>query len=168
MEKEIIFPEFIGESDEALVLVLPTLKEDLADLFAKFHAGEEIDYWFSWELVMVDPDEFMVVLDIDWEEGAGILVGFTPEMWDFFSSVTSKHHLVLMCDWDLVMKGIPGGMNSDGEFKPYALLIRDVNRGLSNLLEQAEELDPTEEQREAVDYLCKMLGNLQQPKYMLH
>ncbi|WP_051688194.1 hypothetical protein [Desulfofalx alkaliphila] len=168
MEKEIIFPEFIGESDEALVLVLPTLKEDLSDLFEMFHAGEEIDYWFSWELVMVNSDEFMVVLDIDWEEGAGILVGFTPEMWEFFRHVTSKQHLVLMCDWELVTKGLSAGMNDKGEFKPFALLIRDVNRGLWNLLEQVEELEIDEHQKETVDYLINVLSNLTQPKLMLH
>ncbi|MBM7855917.1 hypothetical protein JOC37_002339 [Desulfohalotomaculum tongense] len=168
MTKEVIFPEFIAESDEALVLVLPTLKDELSDLFAKFHNGEEISYWFSWELVMVDPDQFLIVLDIDWEEGTGIVVGFTPEMWEIFRTVTSKQHLLLMCDWELVMNGLAEDINSRDDFKPYTLLIRDVNQGLWKLLEQAEELEPDEQQKEIVDYLFEVLGKLYKQKYLLH
>lgn len=168
MIKEIIFPQFIGESDEALILVLPALKDELADLFVKFHSGEEIDYWFSWELVMVDEEEFLIVLDIDWEEGNGIVVGFTTEMWEIFRTVTSKQNLVLMCEWELFRNYANSHLDSGEEFKPYALLIRNVNRGLWNLLEQAEELETDERQRETIDYLFKVLGELYKQKYLLH
>ena len=168
MTKEIVFPEFIGESDDALVLVLPTLKDELSEIMERFHAGEEISYSFSWQLLNVEADEYLIVLDIDWEDGTGIVVGFTTEMWEIFRYVTSKQHLVLMFDWELVMKGIPGGLTSEGEFKPQAFLIRDVSRGLGNLLEQAEELEPDEQQSDSVGYLFEVLGDLQKERYLLH
>ncbi len=168
MTKEIVFPEFIGESDDALVLVLPTLKDELSEIMERFHAGEEISYSFSWQLLNVESDEYLIVLDIDWEDGTGIVVGFTTEMWEIFRYVTSKQHLVLMFDWELVMKGISGGLSPEGEFKPQAFLIRGVNRGLGNLLEQAEELEPGEQQSDSVGYLFEVLGELQKERYLLH
>ncbi|MTI81796.1 MAG: hypothetical protein FH758_13140 [Firmicutes bacterium] len=168
MEKEIIFPEFIAESDEALILVLPTLKEELSELFSKFHGGEEIDYWFSWELVMVDSSEFLVVLEIDWEEGTGIVVGFTTEMWEIFRSVTSKQDMVLMSDYELILNGISDSIDTSGDFKPYALLIRNAKRGMVNLLEQAEELETDDKQQETVNYLFEVLNKIFKEKYLLH
>ncbi|MEG6615811.1 hypothetical protein V6C27_05135 [Peptococcaceae bacterium 1198_IL3148] len=167
MTKGVVFPEFIGESDEALVLVLPTLKEELSDLFTKFHAGEEINYSFTWELLEVNDDDFLVVLDIDWEEGIGIGIGFGPEMWEIFRTVTSKQHIILMCDWEVVTMGVTKKIDEE-EFKPHALLIRDANRGLWRLLDQAEELEPNEEQKEIVEYLYDVLGEVHTQKFLLH
>jgi hypothetical protein len=166
--KEILFPEFIGETEEALVLVLPTLKEHLAGLFTRFHAGEEIDYCFSWELVEIDEKDFLVVLDIDWDEGTGIGVGFSSEMWEVFRSVSSMQQLILICDWELMTMGIAGEIDDDEDFKPYALLIRDANRGLWKLLDQARELQPNDQQKEAVNYLYDVLGEIHTQKFLLH
>lgn len=168
MTKEILLPEFIGETEEALILVLPTLKEHLAELFERFHAGEEFDYCFSWELVEIDDHNLLVVLDIDWEEGTGIGVGFSTEMWEIFRSVSTKQQLILICDWDLMTMGLNDEIDFDDDFKPYALLIRGANRGLWKLLDQASYIQPTEQQKEVVEYLYDVLGKLHTQKFLLH
>ncbi len=168
MTKEIAIPEFIGESDDALVLVLPTLKDELSGLLEKYYAGETLNYSFGWELVNIANDEYLIVLDIDWEDGSSAVIGFTSEMWEIFRHASSRQNLILMLDWELIMKGIAGGIDHHGDFKPQAILIRGVNRGLLNLLEQAEELDPIEKQSEDLEYLFDVLREIQKEKYLLH
>ncbi len=68
MYKEIAFPEFIGDTEQAVVLVVPALDQDLSVLFNRFHEGEDINYWFKWELTSGESDGYMVALQIGWTE----------------------------------------------------------------------------------------------------
>lgn len=133
MNKEVALPEFIGDTMQAVVLVVPALDQDLSVLFRRFHEGEEIDYWFSWELTSVKTDEYMVTLDIGWEGEEVVSIGFTQDMWEYLPIITQRGHVVLMTDWRLIEEGIIAGMDKMGRFRPRALLVRDVGRGMEDL-----------------------------------
>ena len=133
MYKEIAFPEFIGETEQAVVLVVPALEHDLSLLFKRFHEGEEIDYWFSWELTMHNDNQYMVTLEIGWDGEDVVAIGFTLEMWDYLPVITRRSHVVLMTDWQLIEEGIEAGMDKMGRFRPRALLVRNAGSGMGEL-----------------------------------
>lgn len=139
MHNEIAFPEFIGETEQAVVLVVPALDQDLAVLFKRFHEGEEIDYWFSWELTSLKRDEYMVTLEIGWDGEDVISIGFTLDMWEYLPVITKRSHVVLMTDWRLIEEGIAAGMDKMGRFRPRALLVRDAGRGMEGLSSKVAE-----------------------------
>lgn len=139
MYKEIAFPEFIGETEQAVVLVVPALDQDLSVLFKRFHEGEEIDYWFNWELTSVKSDEYMVTLEIGWDGEDVISSGFTLDMWEYLPVITKRSNVVLMTDWGLIEEGIAAGMDKMGRFRPKALLVRDVGRGMEGLSSKVAE-----------------------------
>jgi len=37
MEKVMAFPEFIGETEQAVIMVVPSLEQDLSVLYKRFH-----------------------------------------------------------------------------------------------------------------------------------
>jgi len=138
--KQVVFPEFLGESEIAVVIIIPSLKEDMGDLYERFHSGEEIDYWFSWDLVVTNTAEYLVVLEIDWDRGEGLIVAFTPEMWEFINLIAQKQNLVILGDWGALEEGASLAFEEEGEYRPYALLIRDVHTGLEKLYDHVKEL----------------------------
>ena len=140
MHKQVVFPEFLGESEIAVVVVIPTLKEDMSELFERFHAGEEIDYWFTWDLVVTNTAEYLVVLEIHWEAEDGLIVAFSSEMWEFIHLIAQRENLVLLGDWNQLEEGAPLIMDQGGEYKPHALLIRDVHLGLEKLYKHVKDL----------------------------
>ena len=140
MHKQVVFPEFLGESEIAVVVVIPSLKEDISELFERFHAGEEIDYWFSWDLVVTNTAEYLVVLEINWEIEEGIILAFSSEMWEFIHLIAQRENLVLLGDWNQLEEGVPLLIEQEGEYKPFALLIRDVHLGLEKLYYHVKEL----------------------------
>lgn len=136
--KQVVFPEYLGESEIAVVVFIPSLKEDLKDLFERFHGGEEIDYWFSWDLVVTNTAEYLVVLEINWDQGEGLTVAFSTEMWEFINLMALKENLVLLADGDELNEG--SLFDPTEEYKPFALMIRDVHTGLEKLYEHIKEL----------------------------
>lgn len=133
MHKEIAFPEFIGETEQAVVLVVPALENDLSVLFKRYHEGEEIEYWFSWELTALNGNQYMVTLEIGWDGEDTVAIGFTLDMWEYLPVITRRSHLVLMTDWQLIKDGIEAGMDKMGRFRPRALLVRNAGRGMGDL-----------------------------------
>ncbi|MDD4237498.1 MAG: hypothetical protein PHT62_02910 [Desulfotomaculaceae bacterium] len=133
MYKEIAVPEFIGETEQAVILVVPALERDLSVLFERFQEGEEIDYWFSWELTMQNDDQYMVTLEIGWDGEDVVAIGFTLEMWEYLPVITRRSHVVLMTDWQLIEEGVAAGMDQMGRFRPRALLVRDAGQGMGAL-----------------------------------
>lgn len=133
MYKEIAVPEFIGETEQAVVLVVPSLEQDLSSLFERFHEGEEIDYWFSWELTPLNEDQYMVTLEIAWDGEDVVSIGFPLDMWEYLPVITRRGNVVLMTDWRLIEEGIDAGMDRLGRFRPRALLVRDAGRGIGEL-----------------------------------
>lgn len=140
MHKPIIFPDFIGETEIAMVMVIPSIKSDMANLFERFHAGEEVDYWFSWNLALTDEGDYLVALDIVWDTDDGIVIGFNEEMWEVLDAMVQKKNLLLMADWDLLEEGVESALDWQGEFKPYALLIREIQVGIEKLTDQVREI----------------------------
>lgn len=139
MYKEIAFPEFIGETEQAVVLVVPALEHDLSVLFKRFQDGEEIDYWFSWELALLGEDKFMVTLEIGWDGEDVVAIGFPLDMWEYLPVITRRGHVVLMTDWQLIEEGVEAGMDKLGRFRPKALLVRDAGRGMGELSSKVAE-----------------------------
>jgi hypothetical protein len=133
MYKEIAIPEFIGETEQAVILVVPALENDLSVLFKRFQEGEEIDYWFSWELTQLHDNKYMVTLEIGWDGEDVISIGFTLDMWEYLPVITRRSNVVLMTDWRLIEEGITAGMDKMGRFRPKALLVRDAGRGMGEL-----------------------------------
>lgn len=161
MHKQVVFPEFLGESELAVVVVIPSIKEDLGHLFERFHSGEEIDYWFSWDLVATDSAEYLVVLEMNWDQGEGLVVAFTKEMWEFLNLMAQKQSLVLLADWQIVNEDAPGLFREEGDFKPYALLVRDVHTGLDKLYHHVKELVEFNEDIEELSQLQLVLEGIQ-------
>ncbi len=133
MYKEIAFPEFIGDTEQAVILVVPALDQDLSVLFNRFHEGEDINYWFKWELKSGESDVYMVAMQIGWDGKDVISIGFTFDMWEYLPVITKRSNLVLMTDWALIEEGIAAGMDKMGRFRPKALLVRDVGQGMDKL-----------------------------------
>lgn len=139
MHKEVAFPEFIGETEQAVVLVVPALDQELSVLFKRFHEGEEINYWFSWELTAGNDEGYMVTLEIGWDQEDVVSIGFTLDMWEYLPVITKRGNVVLMTDWRLIEEGIAAGMDSMGRFRPRALLVRDAGRGMEDLSSKVAE-----------------------------
>ncbi|WP_238473287.1 hypothetical protein [Desulforamulus profundi] len=117
--KQVVFPEFLGESEIAVVIIIPSLKEDMGDLFERFHSGEEIDYWFSWDLVVTNTAEYLVVLEINWDQGEGLIVAFTSEMWEFINLIDQKENIVILGDWSELEEGASLAYEeAEGEYRP--------------------------------------------------
>ena len=163
MHKQVVFPEFLGESELAVVVVIPSLKEDMSHLFKRFHAGEEIDYWFSWDLVVTDSAEYLVLLEMNWDQEESLVVAFNREMWEFLNVMAEKQSMVLMADWQIVDEGAPDLLREE-EFRPYALLIRNVHTGLDKLYNHVKELVGVNEGIEELIQLQLILEGTQFPK----
>lgn len=133
MDKEVAFPEFIGETEQAVIMVVPSLEQDLSVLYQRFHEGEEVDYWFNWELTAISDNEYVVTLKIGWEGEDVVSIGFTLDMWEYLPVIIRRSNLVLMTDWRLIEEGIAAGMDKMGRFRPKALLVRDVGQGMEGL-----------------------------------
>ncbi|MHB8985965.1 MAG: hypothetical protein ACYC38_08495 [Eubacteriales bacterium] len=163
MSKEIAFPEFIGETEQAVVLVVPSLDDVLSVIYARFHEGEEIDYWYNWELSSLTEGEYMVILEIGWEGEKVVSIGFTLEMWEYLPVITRRVNVVLMTDWKLIEEGIAAGMDQMGRFRPRALLVRDAGRGMTGLSEKvAKEAVFRGEKSELVKLLSILHENMVQ------
>ncbi|AEF94684.1 hypothetical protein Desca_1839 [Desulfotomaculum nigrificans CO-1-SRB] len=167
MQKQVVFPEFLGESELAIVVVISSLKRDLSHLFERFHAGEEIDYWFNWNLVVTDTAEYLVVLELEWDQGEGLTVAFSREMWEFLGLMIQKENLVLLADWQMLEEGAPV-MAEVAEFKPYALLIRDVDAGLDRLYDHVRELAEVNQEIEELTELMLILEGAESQPITLH
>ncbi len=133
MCKEISLPEFIGETEQAVVLVVPSLDRNLSALCKRLYEGEDLDYWFKWELSTACNSECMVTLEIGWDGEEVIAIGFTLDMWEYLPVITQKDHLLLITDWKLIEEGIAAGMDMLGRFRPRVLLVRDAGRGMNVL-----------------------------------
>ncbi len=153
MYKEMAFPEFIGETELAVVLVVPSLEQDLSVLFKRFHEGEEINYWFNWDLTTVKHNEYMVKLEIGWDGEDVVSIGFTLDMWEYLPVITKRSNVVLMTDWRLIEEGIDAGMDKMGRFRPKALLVRDVGRGMKELSSKVADQVMSHETNELVQLL---------------
>lgn len=168
MHKEIAFPEFIGETEQAVILVVPALDRDLSVLFKRFHEGEEIGYWLSWELTYGKDDEYMVTLEIGWDGSDIISIGFTLDMWEYLPMITKRSHLVLMTDWRLIEEGIGAGVDKMGRFRPKALLVRDAGQGITGLSSKVAEQAMFCAESTELAWLLDILQNSFQPGVVLH
>lgn len=168
MIKDIALPEFIGDTLQAVVLVVPTLDQDLSVLFKRFHEGEEIDYWFSWELTSGESDQYMVTLDIGWEGEDVVSIGFTPEMWEYLPVITQRSHVVLMTDWKLIEEGISAGIDKMGRFRPRALLVRDVGRGMEDLSSKVADQAMFRQGKAELVQLLEILRSTLESRLTLH
>jgi len=168
MYKEIAYPEFIGETEQAVVLVVPALDRDLSVLFKRFQEGEEIDYWFSWELALQSDEKYMVTLEIGWDGEDIVSIGFTLDMWQYLPVITRRGHVVLMTDWHLIEEGIEAGMDMLGRFRPKALLVRDAGRGMGELSSKVAELAMSSKSNIELVQLLDILGVSFSAKHNLH
>ncbi|BAF60392.1 MAG: hypothetical protein HPY89_02120 [Pelotomaculum sp.] len=168
MQKEIALPEFIGETEQAVILVVPALDRCLSVLFKRFHEGEEIEYWFSWELIPAENGGYMVTLDIGWDGENAVSVGFNLDMWEYLPLITKRGHLVLMTDWSLIEEGISAGVDKMGRFRPRALLVRDVGRGMEDLSSKVAEEAMSNRGSTELIQLLEILQSSQKSGLLLH
>ena len=168
MYKEIAYPEFIGETEQAVVMVVPALDRDLSVLFKRFQEGEDIDYWFSWELALQSDEQYMVTLEIGWDGEDIVSIGFTLEMWEYLPVITRRSHVVLMTDWRLIEEGIEAGMDMLGRFRPKALLVRDAGRGIGELSSKVAEQAMSSKSNIELVQLLDILGENFSAKLNLH
>ena len=168
MTKETAFPEFIGETEQAVIMVVPSLDQDLAVLYRRFHEGEEIDYWFDWELTSVSNDEYMVTLRIGWEGTEAVSIGFTIEMWEYLPLITKRSNLVLMTDWRMIEEGVGAGVDTIGRFRPNALLVRDVGQGIEALSSKVAEKAMFRESNTELSQLFEILRSGLKTNLNLH
>lgn len=166
MLKQVVFPEFIGESEIAVVVIIPSLKEDMAELFERFHAGEEIDYWFSWDLMVTNTAEYLVVLEINWDQGEGLVLAFTTEMWEFINLIAEKGNLVILGDVSELAEG--ASIVFSEEYKPFALLVRNVSGGLEKLYHHVKELVAVNQDIEELAKLQLILEGSTVPNITYH
>lgn len=138
--QEIFFPDFIGESDYGMVVMVSGLDEGLEPLFNRYLSGEDVEYWFAWDLVQVENDGFLVTLGVSWDNGGeGVSIGLPSELWHMLPSLKEKENLALMTDWTLV----DGSLDEEDDIYPRALLIREAYRGLDDLAFQVAEITVT-------------------------
>lgn len=169
MHKQVVFPEFLGESELAVVVVIPSIKEDLGHLFERFHSGEEIDYWFSWDLVVTNTAEYMVVLEINWDRGEGLIVAFSSDMWEFMNLVAQRENIVILGDWSELEEGASLAFEEvEGEYRPHALLIRDAHMGLEKLYDHVKELAAVNQEVEELTKLQLILEGTRSQSITYH
>lgn len=156
--RELVLPDFIGESERGMIIMVSALQDELEPLFRRFHRGEEVPYWFGWELVETGGQNYLVALEIKWEGGGGVVIGFTPEMWHILPALRQKEHLTVITDWNLI-----------GEEKANpsrALVIRDAYRGMDILVRQVAQTAPPfqgPEPRQELEKLQEILAGCVDP-----
>lgn len=168
MSSEIAFPEFIGETEQAVVLVVPSLDDVLSVIYTRFHEGEEIDYWYNWELTPLTEEEYMVILEIRWDGEEGVSIGFTLEMWEYLPVITKRGNVVLMTDWRLIEEGIAAGMDRMGRFRPRALLVRDAGRGMIDLSKKVAKEAVFKGEKSELVKLLSILHDIVIPGVVIH
>ncbi|MBE3587856.1 MAG: hypothetical protein IMW93_04760 [Thermoanaerobacteraceae bacterium] len=131
--REIALPDFIGESEKGMIVMVSALEDELEPLFRRFHRGEKVPYWFDWELIEMENRRYLVALDLNWEGGQGVAIGFTAEMWEVLPTVREKEQLTVITDWSLV------GETRNQSWR--ALVIPDAHRGLDLLVRQVAQVD---------------------------
>ncbi|RKO66169.1 hypothetical protein [Desulfofundulus salinus] len=132
--REIALPDFIGESEHGMIVMVSALEDELEPLFRRFNRGEMVPYRFGWQLVPIDGQNYLVTLDLNWDGGHEVAIGFTPEMWDILPAVRHKD-LTVVTDWDLV--------GQETKISPSkALVIRQAYRGFDVLIRQVAQVVP--------------------------
>ena len=157
--QEIVLPELVAELDDALVLIISSVSECLADLFERIYRGEKIDYKFNWNLIKREEIEYVVGLLVKWGPEEGFInIGFPRELWEFLGVIKERRQLVLMTDWRVFEEGLA----FDGEIQdiiiPKALVINEADAGMDFLSKQVldEALvlrEPKEELYDLLDIL---------------
>lgn len=131
---EIFFPDFVGEWDYGMVFMVSGLNDQLRNLYERFCTGEDINYWYGWDLVDLGEDEYLVTLSVSWEDGRTVLIGLTAEMWDLIPHLIEKQDLALFTDWSQDCLSCSScGVEEEQELLPHALFIRQAHRGLDDL-----------------------------------
>ncbi|MDK2887373.1 hypothetical protein SAMN02745218_00256 [Desulfofundulus australicus DSM 11792] len=132
--REIALPDFIGESEHGMIVMVSALEDELEPLFQRFHRGENVPYRFGWQLVPLDAQNYLVTLDLNWDGGNEVAIGFTPEMWGILPAVRHKD-LTVITDWELV--------GQQTEISPAkSLVIRQAYRGFDELIRQVAQILP--------------------------
>ncbi|WP_066638909.1 hypothetical protein [Desulfolucanica intricata] len=156
--QEVLLPELVAEFDDALILIMSNVDDYLTSLYDRISRGEEINYWFRWDLIKTDNLDYIVVLVVNWgSDEESLSIGFTPELWDFLGVVRDRGQLVLMTDWGIFEETIPVEVDIRDLLKPKALIINDAYSGMEKLSKQVvdEALvnEPKEELYDLLDIL---------------
>lgn len=145
-EQEIIFPELLLETEMAVVFLATALDRRLRPLFKLINKGDQVGYWFIWDLVHSFDQKYIVILEVGWGERESIVLGIRPENWEYLRLIMEKKLIMLVTDHHLLEDGAI--VNTPDQSRPHAILILDADRGLSDLAEELGELSMDTEQLE--------------------
>ncbi|WP_027717993.1 hypothetical protein [Desulfovirgula thermocuniculi] len=132
--REIALPDFIGESERGMIVMVSALQDELEPLLRRLCRGEKVPYTFRWQLVHLEGRNYLVTLDLDWKGGSEVAIGFTPEMWNILPAMRQKEHLAVVTDWSLVGEEVREASR--------ALVIERPYRGLEALIRQVAQVAP--------------------------
>lgn len=132
---QIYLPDFVGKSDQAVVVLVSSLNEELDGILKRFHRGEQVAYRFAWNLGEDENQSDLVVFVLEFDSGEQVSIGLSPHHWDCLPSILSLGYLVLVTDPDLL--GPEGTAGEDDE--PRALVIHNAFLGMDDLVNQVAE-----------------------------
>lgn len=125
-------PDFVGKSENAVVMLVSSLDDELEDVYERFHRGEKLAYRFFWHLDGDNETGDVVILTLEFDQGEKMQIKLTPYHWDCFPYLLTLGYLVIMTD--------PGLLNEATiPLEPRALVIENAFWGLDNLARQAHE-----------------------------
>lgn len=133
---QVYFPDFVGRSEKAVVMLLSSLNEKLDSVIQRFHRGEQVAYRFEWYLKKDNNQNDMVVFSLEFDLGERVSIGLAPHHWNCLPYIISLGYLVLMTDPGLLSGG---GIAAGEDNEPRALVIHNAFLGLDNLAKQASE-----------------------------
>lgn len=133
---QVHLPDFVGRSEQSVIMLVSSLDKELNDVFKRFHRGEQVAYRFDWNLEQDNNKNDMVVFSLEFDTGEKASIALSPLHWDCLPSVLSLGYLVLMTDSNLLQAGgEPAGMAE----KPRAFVIHNAFLGMDGLLKQVNE-----------------------------
>lgn len=152
---QVQLPDFVGKSDQSVVMLVSSLDEEFNDVFTRFHKGEQVAYRFHWNLEQDSDQNEMVVFSLEFDTGEKASVALSPLHWDCLPSILSLGYLVLMTDPNLLdAEGKPAGEVEE----PRAFVIHNAFLGMDDLIKQIKERVKTGE-TENLDLLLRLFEN---------
>lgn len=123
MEDKAYYPSLTALSDQAVLLVVPELEEELEPIL---NSEEDVEYKSRWFL---NKDNKQLVLQIDWSTGdqSNIILSDDQQK-QLYSELLEKGKIGLMYDFDPESEEKTSGV----------LLISNVDKGLKDISEQLD------------------------------
>ncbi|GEM_PF-2968942 len=150
---KIYAPDFVGKSDQAVVILASSLDQELDGVMERFHRGDQVVYRFDWGLEKDGEQNDMVVFTLEFALGEKVAIGLSPLHWDCLPSVINLGYLVIMTDPDLLDEN----KKTENQEEPRALVIHNAFKGLDELAGQVNERLKTGDEPGNLDLLLRLL-----------